>query len=576
MSSNVVRITAAPVPPSATQHMVTMRDEVRLATDVYLPADASPTATVLVRLPYDKNSRYVFFEAAAKRFTDRGYAVVVQDVRGKFRSEGPTLAFAFEPADGYDTIDWVVAQEWSNGVVGMFGDSYYGFTQWAAVSSRHPALRAIVPRVTTAYLAGEPRIDGPVGEVQWLTAADYLCCNWLDHHRYELDFDWSVRPLRDVVERAYGAIGGRSMTLDFIIPNPDAPRAAYDDGDDGDEVDDGDDGDDGLDVYPDGHPFDGPPLPVLHCVGWFDNLAIASMRDFVVLSAKPGWSDLQYLWADSVDHENYHLSHTPITEENDHGVNEAALERMLDLYTAPALDFFDVYLKGRRAADTLPRVRWHLGHEGYHESATWPPAGAREQRLHLTGVAAAAASGGVLSDEPSPAPESVEWVHDPQHLVPSAVDNSFSFLPAYPDEADTAARADVLTFAGTPRVKPLDLAGPVDLWVAVTSTGRTTDVFAKLLDVAPDGAAHMIVRGQAHLRAPVTRQLVRIHLGHTGYRVQPGHRLALHIASSDFPEFLPNTGNNENPWLATHPQPTTQTLHNDVGVAPYLAITVMD
>jgi putative CocE/NonD family hydrolase len=571
MSPKVVRVSAAPVPPSATQFMVPMRDGVRLATDVYLPADPSPTETIVVRLPYDKNSRYVFFEFAARRFADRGYAVVVQDVRGKFRSEGDTLAFVFEPADGYDTIDWVVAQEWSNGVVGMFGDSYYGFTQWAAVSSGHPALRAIVPRVTTAYLAGEPHRDGPVGEVQWLTAADYLCSNWLDHDRYELDLDWSVRPLRDVVEGAYREIGGRSMTLDFLIPS--GHDATAPDGS-GDVDDDGAP----LDVYPHGHPFDGPPLPVLHCVGWFDNLAIASMRDFLVLRDTPGWAELQYLSADSVDHENYHLALTPITEADDHNVNAAALDRMLDLYTGPALDFFDVFVKRTRSVESLPRVRWHLGHEGYHESSTWPPANAQEQRLHLTALAGAADSatdGGVLSPQPVTAPESVQWVHDPAHLVPSAVDNSFSFLPGYPDEAHTTQRPDVLTFTAAPVVAPLDLAGPVDLWVSVTSKGPSTDVFAKLLDLAPDGTMHMIVRGQGRIRRPFETRLVQIELGHTGYRLRPGHRLCLAIASSDFPEFLPNTGTTESPWLAVHTVPTTQTLTTAPDCPAYLSISTL-
>ena len=80
----------------------------------------------------------------------RGYAFVPQDVRGRFRSEGDPLAFVNEVPDGYDTIDWIARQPWSNGDVGMWGDSYYGFTQWAAVASRHPALKAIVPRVTIA------------------------------------------------------------------------------------------------------------------------------------------------------------------------------------------------------------------------------------------------------------------------------------------------------------------------------------------------------------------------------------------------------------------------------------------
>ena len=149
MPEDFERTTEEPVPDTATQYLVRMRDGIRLATDVYLPDDPAPVEAVLVRLPYDKNSRYVFFRWVAEIFTQRGYAMVVQDVRGKFRSEGETLGFVREANDGYDTIDWIIAQPWSNGIVGMFGDSYYGFTQWAAVSSGHRALRAIVPRVTT-------------------------------------------------------------------------------------------------------------------------------------------------------------------------------------------------------------------------------------------------------------------------------------------------------------------------------------------------------------------------------------------------------------------------------------------
>lgn len=143
----------SPVPDTATQYMVAMRDGVRLATDVYLPAAGSPVPAVLVRLPYDKNSRYVFMAQVARRLTARGYALVVQDVRGKYRSEGEPLGPVSEVRDGYDTIDWVSRQVWCTGRVGTFGDSYYGFTQWAALSAQHPALRAMVPRVTSTDIS---------------------------------------------------------------------------------------------------------------------------------------------------------------------------------------------------------------------------------------------------------------------------------------------------------------------------------------------------------------------------------------------------------------------------------------
>jgi hypothetical protein len=163
----------APVPPAARQVMVAMRDGVRLATDVYRPAGPGPWPAVLVRLPYDKDGRYTFMPWLAPRFTARGYVFVVQDVRGKFRSEGEARPFTNESADGYDTIDWVSRQDWCSGSVGMFGDSYYGYAQWCAVASGHPALRAIVPRVTCADLGTWLR-----GPVDPLYAATYLAQYW--------------------------------------------------------------------------------------------------------------------------------------------------------------------------------------------------------------------------------------------------------------------------------------------------------------------------------------------------------------------------------------------------------------
>jgi hypothetical protein len=553
MSFNVQRISAEPVPASATQHMVRARDGVRLATDVYLPDDTTPMAAVLVRLPYDKNSRYVFFEAIAKHFTARGYALVVQDVRGKFRSEGPTVGWVHEANDGFDTIEWITHQPWSDGVVGMFGDSYYGFTQWAAVSSGHPALRAIVPRVTSANLRQPELPTSDVRDVEWLVQGDYLSHYWLDHDIYDFELDWSRRPLIDVFEAAFAELGTRSATFDLSIPRQ-VP----------------------VPIFPHGHPFDAKPLPVLHSVGWFDNLTIVSMRDYMTLRAKPGWAPLQYLSADSVDHENYHLSLTPITEANDHDVTDTALARLLPLYVGPALNFFDVFLKGLRGPEAIPRVQWHLGHDGYHESECWPPPAARVQRLLLGDLESATSSEGRLTSSSAPADGTIDWVHDAGNLVPSAVENSFAFLHSYPDESSTAQRSDVLTFLGEPAEEPLDLAGPADVWVHIKSTAPSTDVFAKLFDVSPDGATRMIMRGQSHLSFPAGDEPVRIELGHTGYRVRRGHRLRLNLASSDFPEYVPHPGTGENPWLAVDTKPSRQTLTTRADSPAALTLTVLD
>ncbi|MFJ9712534.1 CocE/NonD family hydrolase [Streptomyces sp. NPDC101234] len=539
----VHRAEPAPVPDSATQVMVAMRDGVRLATDLYLPSDhAGRLPAALVRLPYDKNSRYVFMDRIAAYLTARGYAVVVQDVRGKFRSEGETMPFVHEADDGYDTIDWIVRQEWSNGRVGMFGDSYYGATQWAAASAGHPALKAIAPRVTGAD-GIRPDYWERDGVTQ-LFGALYYAAYWTDRWVYEFQPDLTRRPLIQAMEEIADGIGARPAMWDSFVPEVKA-----------------------LPAFPYGHPFDGRPLPVLHQAGWFDNCLQPSIGDWAELTSRPDWAPLQYLQADSIDHENYHLDDVPVPPELDHAVVDSAVDRLLPRHLDPLVEFFDVFVKGEGTPERLPRVRWHHGHLGDRTADTWPPAGARTLRLYLD-------EGGLRADAPA-RERTVSWVHDPADPVPSLVPDTFAALRHHVDESPLHDRADVLVFTTDPATEPLDLAGPVRATLAVGTDGPGAHVFLKLLDVSPDGAAHVLVRGQRLIPggapAPVTFDLT-----HTGYRLRPGHALRLHIASSDFPTYVPHPGTEENPWLAADGRTTTQTLVTGGEHASHLSLTVVD
>lgn len=549
MSLAFERVAAQPVPAHAQQYMVRMRDGIRLATDVY-GTGPTPAPAVLVRLPYDKNSRYVFFEKAAARFTARGYVMVVQDVRGKFRSEGRTLGWTGEVDDGHDTIEWITHQPWSDGVVGMFGDSYYGFTQWSAVSSQHPALRAIVPRVTSTNVVPGIASYTAARRPAWLEGADYQAHHWVDNDSYEFEPDLTKRPLITAYEEAFAAIGKRSDGFDLMV------------------------GDIALTAYSGPHPYDARAVPVLHCVGWFDNLGIAHMRDYTELAARPAWAAVQYLNADAIDHENYFLENAPVNAETDHMTDETALARMLDAYTGPALDFFDVFLKGTAGADTLPRVRWKLGHVGWRTASAWPPPGAAVRELHLCAPhdATGRVPGGALVELAPAAEESVTWRYDPDDLVPSAVTNTFMLLHDHPDERATADRDDVLVFTGPVLAEPLDLAGPVHAVLHTESTAPTFDLFVRLLDLAPDGTARLILRGCTQADAPGAWE---VELGHTGYRLRPGHRFALLVASSDFPNHVPNSGTTENPWLTATPKASLQTLRTGPAHPTRLRLTVL-
>jgi predicted acyl esterase len=530
--------------------MVPMRDGVRLATDVFLPAEPQARIpAVLVRLPYDKGGRYTFMSEIAPSFTDRGYAFVVQDVRGKFRSEGETLAFVHEVDDGYDTLEWVVSQPWCDGNVGMWGDSYYGYTQWAAVASEHPALKAIVPRVTTADLAGSTG-DDPVIP---LYLGEYLAMYWLDDRIYHWPTDHGHRPLAEVFDEAFEAIGRRSESFDRFVTTSAAGEP--------------------LESYPGRHPFDVLRIPVLHTGGWFDNIMPEQMRDYDTLIARPDVAGLQYLEMNSTDHENYFLDLVPIGPEDDHDTNDGALARMLPRYLGSALDFFDRFLKG--VDREIPRVRWHQGNDGWRTAPTWPPPEARELRLHLASADRAPdAGGGRLAAVPAPVGTTARWVHDPGDPVPSTVVDPFSFLREWPDEAAVAGRPDVLTFTTDAFDRPFDLVGPVSVRVCMGSTAPSTAVFAKLVDVAPDGSALMLTRGQAMLHGPDPSRPVSIDLAHIGYRVLVGHRLRLQLSSSDFPLYLPHPGTDDDPWRAIAGRPSEQNLRVGGDAEGFLGLTV--
>ena len=157
---------------------VTMRDGVRLATDVYLPASEGSFPTLLVRDIYSNGSTAVR-QRYARWATENGYAFVLQNARGRYDSEGDWYPYFQEIDDGADTLDWIADQAWSNGKVGMFGTSYLASVQWLAALNRHPALVAIAPAMSpgnyyrdVAYPGGafSPCLAPAGASVRWAAA----------------------------------------------------------------------------------------------------------------------------------------------------------------------------------------------------------------------------------------------------------------------------------------------------------------------------------------------------------------------------------------------------------------------
>ncbi|MFC9977880.1 CocE/NonD family hydrolase [Spirillospora sp. NPDC127200] len=527
----VKKVGPAAVPADAAELAVPMRDGVRLAADLYLAASGRPGAVVLVRLPYDKDGAYCFMPRLSRYFAARGYHVVVQDVRGKYRSEGATEFARHEVDDGRDTIQWITEQPWCDGDVVMWGDSYYGHTAIAAAVSGHPALRAIAPRVTGSQLSMVLEYGDGTRDVEQTARKMYFASHYVDADRYEWEPDWGRRPLRAAFEDFFAEIGKRSANFDgeFAGRSPFVPRP--------------------LSAL-----LASPPVPALYTVGWFDNCAIWSWHDVRALSRHPSWSEHLYLRMEAIDHENYRLGDAPVAPWNDHAADPEALERLLPQYLDPALEFFDAALgRGGGLADQ-PRVRYEVCHGEWRTSDVWPPAESSELTLHL-------------SAEPSPglterAPlreASLQWVHDPGDLVPAAGANPFASLYDRSDLGPLAQREDVLRFLGPVQEERLDLIGTVTLQLSLDAP-PAAHVHARLLDVGPDGAAHLIAKGQVRLPEAERSGATVVDLLDVAYRLRAGHRLALDLMSSEFPDYIAEAPAGTDPWTAEPGAPSPRRL----------------
>jgi uncharacterized protein len=538
----------SPIDPRADEAMVPMRDGVRLATDVYLPEQTSGRLpAIMARTPYDKGADFTFLPRLARIFNDRGYAFVAQDVRGKARSEGALEPFRHEVQDGYDTLDWLAAQSWSNGSVGMFGDSYLGYTSIAGAVSGHPALRAIVPR-----MMGTNRIIG-TGMISLLTA-EWAGLFWLSNLHATFPIDWSVRPLSRVIPAGAGrrvpAVEDM-MALQRMAP-ADAKRY----------------------MYGTATPIRSVAIPTLHWTGYWDVLATITITDYLELQAESPSPDQHHLRLDAIDHEFYPVGYRGTPPKIGEPIPDAVLDELMPRYAGPVVSFFDHHLLGRAAE--IPGVQYAVAHDDERTAALWPPTGAGSRILYFAEAARALQSeeGGRLAPTAPDSDASLRWVHDPANPVPNLVGNQWSILAEWPDERGLDRRGDVVTFTSEALASPLDLTGPARVRLALTCAAGSTHVVVKLLDVDPEGASRRLLLGATRVENPSREAPFDLDLGHIGYRVRPGHRLRVQIASSCFPLFAPHPGTDEDPWEAETTRPREQTLWIAGERAGWLELTV--
>jgi putative CocE/NonD family hydrolase len=344
----------------------------------------------------------------------------------------------------------------------------------------------------------------------------------MDNRNYARQVDWSVIPLSEVIERSTGRSCPPYERMRAITVSGPGPS--------------------NLAFFGTADPRGAIRIPVLHWTGYWDLRAKSCFADYADMRRRPGMADTQFLILEATDHEFYPVGYDGPAAGLGEAPAEQAIDELLPAYTGPVVEFFDRHVRSRTDSDP-PRVRWHLAYAGWRAADEWPPPGARREEIALCSDDAASS-----------------WWHDPADPVPSLTPNPWSILSDQPDERAVESRADVLTFTSSELAEPLDLAGPAAVRLAIEADAPSMHVVAKLVDVWPDGAARRLLLGVRAVPAGSYGNTVEVCLGQTGYRVQPGHRIRVEIASSCYPFFELHPGTGEDPWTATERRPAAVRL----------------
>lgn len=493
---------------------VPMRDGVRLSANVFRPGAPGRYPTVLLRTPYNKGDAIT---AAYQVYVNHGYAVVVQDVRGRYKSGGKFEPINEDVNDGDDTLNWIARQPWSDGGVGMYGGSYLGIVQWKAALTRNPHLKAIFP-----YVSGDDdyrdRFYSPGGALKLGHRLLWLAQNMKANGYVPPDFKSYVSILP--VRRAGAAATGHALDAwNIAVNHPQYDRFW-------------------KDVSVREHLGD-VHIPVYSVGGWYDNYVESDLDAFSILS-KHNREDRIMIgpWP--------HVFSATFPNADFGKDSQVSLRPEI-------LRWFDRWLKGNDTPEPAHPVRiFVMGINQWRDEDEWPPARARSERFFL-------GPGGELGPRPDQRGSSDTFVYDPRNPAPTmggAVCCDPHVFPWGPmDQRPVEKRADVLVYSTAPLRSDMEVTGPIRVVVYASSSAPDTDFTAKLVDVFPNGVARNLTDGILRSRyrdslefpklmTPGAVYRMTIDAGVTSNVFRAGHRIRLEISSSNFPRFdrNPNTG----------------------------------
>jgi putative CocE/NonD family hydrolase len=528
---------------------VKMRDGVELVADVVRPADDAKHPAILERTPY---GREILSQLEGEWWAKRGYVHIVQDVRGRNDSAGEWSPFVNERKDGYDTIDWIAKQGWSDGKVGMIGGSYVGWVQWAAAVEVHPALKCIVPQVSPPDLFFNFPIDHGVpmlfGALWWSNFVKDKKVPAVPETPKDLE-KLKTLPLSKVDDEALG----RNIPFYDAWLEKETPAAFG-----------------GAAFMPD---MNKVKIPVLHISGWWDGDGIGT---------KLNWAKMRAL-----GNKNQWLIYGPWTHlfnTSTHlGDADFGPDAIIDLDSI-YLRWFDTWLKDKQVNwEKQPKVRAFVtGANEWRELGDWPDSRSQEMTLYLSsrGPANGLASVGELVAVAPKTQAPDRYTYDPAAAeIPAQLKKVKDFADLLAAGSTVVkidpGHKDLLLYRTSPMSEPLEIGGPIQVDLHFSTSAKDTDFFVGVVDIDEQGTMRAIgLPGKIRARylsgwekpsllQPGKLYKATIDVWDSAHQIKKGHRLGVLISSEMFPNYARNLNTGEPISNATRMVVAQQTIYHD-------------
>ncbi len=543
---------------------VPMRDGTILRADVYRPAGTGPWPVLLQRIPYGKRSLIVSLPLDTLLAVSRGYIVVHQDTRGRFASDGEWSPWTYEQSDGHDTVRWAAKLPGSSGAVGMFGVSYTGNTSWSAAVDGPPELRAIAPQNTWSdpndglfmrggaielglnawwtLFTGLGELPKRLAGVELLQALGGLIA----------DFD-------GLAERTYWELPAGRLPLIDRYGGPDiGTQRALDDPDSS-----------GFARVAGSH--DAVTAPSLNVTGWYDVFLQGALDNHVAMAERGvptklfvgPWSHVLSELPSPIGELNFGLASSPALIGGQYSLT--------DLETR----WFDHWLREHDTGlmDEPPVKIFVMGANTWRDENEWPPARAVDTPWYLR------ADEALSLDAPGTDEQYDTYVYDPADPVLTRGGNlvmATDFPPGPFDQAAIEQRSDVLVYTSEPLAQDVEVTGHIRATLFAATDAPSTDWVVRLCDVDAQGISRNITDGILRvITEPGTVGQYEIDMWSTSNLFRSGHRIRIHVTSSNFPRWDRNPNTGETPQTATTLRSAQQRIFHDGSRASHVVLPII-